>query len=57
MKNLSVEYATPNVYVKMNEKTMVVPSMILTVLSALVLTTVLPQLVPVYMAYTTRSWI
>jgi hypothetical protein len=57
MKNLSIEYATPNVYVKMNEKTMIVPSMILTVLSALVLTTVLPQLVPVYMAYTTRSWI
>lgn len=57
MKNLTVEYATPNVFIKMNEKTMVVPSMILTVLSALVLTTVLPQLVPVYMAYTTRSWI
>jgi len=57
MKNLSIKFATPNVYVKMNEKTMIVPSAILTFLSTLVLTNFLPQLMPLYMAYSTRSWI
>ena len=57
MKNISVEFATPNVYVKMNKKTMIVPSTILTFLSVFILTNFLPQLVPLYMAYSTRSWI
>lgn len=57
MKNISVEFVTPNVFIKMNEKTMIVPSAILTFLSAFVLTNFLPQLVPLYMAYSTRSWI
>ena len=57
MKNISVEFVTPNVFIKMNEKTMIVPSVILTFLSAFVLTNFLPQLVPLYMAYSTRSWI
>ena len=57
MKNISVEFVTPNVFIKMNEKTMIVPSAVLTFLSAFVLTNFLPQLVPLYMAYSTRSWI
>ena len=57
MKNLSVEFATPNVFIKMNEKTMFVPSMILSVISASLVANFLPQLMPVYMAYATRSWI
>ena len=57
MKNISVEFVTPNVFIKMNEKTMIVPSAVLTFLSVFILTNFLPQLVPLYMAYSTRSWI
>jgi hypothetical protein len=55
MKDISVKFVVPNVFVTSNKKTMLVPSMVLSTLSVCVLTTFAPQLMPLWMAWATRS--
>ena len=49
MKNLAVAFKVPAVFVSMHEKTLLVPSMVLTTLSICFLTTFIPQLMPLWM--------
>ncbi len=55
MKNFSVTWSIPNVFVKFNDETKLVPSMVLSTLYACVLITFLPQLMPLWIAWSTRS--
>lgn len=55
MKNLAVKFAVPNVFVTANNKMLLVPSMALSTLSVLVLTTFVPQLMPLWMSLSTGS--
>lgn len=55
MKNLAVNFAVPNVFVTANDKMVLVPSMVLSTLSVLVLTTFVPQLMPLWMSLSTGS--
>lgn len=49
MKNLSVMIKVPAIFVMMNDKTMLAASMVLSTLSVCVLTTFVPQLMPLWM--------
>lgn len=49
MKNLAINFKVPAVLVSMNEKNLLVPSMVLSTLSVCILTTFLPQLMPLWM--------
>jgi len=49
MKNLSVKFKVPAVLVSFKEKTLPVPSMILSTVSTLMLITFVPQLMPLWM--------
>lgn len=49
MKNITVSLSAPYVFVKMNDKTRLVSSMILSTLYACVLITFVPQLMPMWM--------
>ena len=55
MKYLSVKFAVPNVFVAANEKTLLVPSMVLSTLVVCALTTFVPALMPLWMAGATGS--
>jgi len=55
MKNFNVTWAIPNVFVKINDETKLIPSMVLSTLSACALITFVPQLMPLWMAWSTRS--
>jgi len=48
MKNLSVVFAVPSVFVMKDSNTMLVPSMVLTTLAICILTTFVPQLMPLW---------
>lgn len=49
MKNLAVNYKVPAVLVSVNDKNLLVPSMVLSTLSVCFLTTFIPQLMPFWM--------
>lgn len=49
MKNLGITFKVPAVLVSMNDKNLLVPSMVLSTLSVCILTTFLPQLMPLWM--------
>ena len=55
MKYLSVKFAVPNVFVAVNEKSLLVPSMVLSTLAVCALTTFVPALMPLWMAGATGS--
>jgi hypothetical protein len=55
MQNFSVKSAVPNVFVQVNDKTLLVPSMVLSTLSVCMFATFLPQLMPLWMAWSTGS--
>lgn len=55
MKNLRFKFAIPNIFVIVNERALLVPSMVLSTLSVCVLTTFVPQLMPMWMALATGS--
>ena len=55
MKNFSVKFKVPAVLVFVNEKTSLVPSMTLSTISVLTLATFVPQLMPLWMAWSTGS--
>ena len=55
--NYEIDYQVPNVFVKMNGQIQLVSSMVLSTLSVLVLATFLPQLMPLWIAGATKSWI
>lgn len=55
MKDFKIKFPIPNVFVSTNGKTQLVPSMVLSTLMVCVLTTFVPQLMPVWMAWSTRS--
>jgi hypothetical protein len=55
MKDISVKFAVPNVFVTSNKKTMLVPSMVLSTLAVCALTTFVPVLMPLWMAWATGS--
>ena len=49
MQNLSVTYAVPSIFVMKDDKTMVVPSMVLSTILSCFLITFIPQLMPLWM--------
>ncbi len=49
MKNLAINFKVPAVLVSVNEKTLLIPSMVLSTLSVCFLTTFVPQLMPLWM--------
>lgn len=49
MKNLTVKFKVPAIFVMLNDKTMLVSSMVLSTLSVCILTTFVPQLMPLWM--------
>ena len=55
MKNFSVTFAVPNAFIQKNKKTLLIPSMVLSTLSACTLVTFVPQLMPLWMAFSTGS--
>ena len=55
MKNFAITWSIPNVFVKINGQTKLVPSMVLSTLSACALITFLPQLMPLWIAWSTGS--
>lgn len=55
MKDFSVNFKVPNVFVAVNDKTLLVPSMVLSTISVLALATFVPQLMPLWMAWSTGS--
>lgn len=55
MKDFSIEFKVPNIFVKIDDRSLLVPSMVLSTLSVLVLSTLLPQLMPMWMAIATGS--
>lgn len=55
MKNLAVNYKVPAVLVSVNDKNLLVPSMVLSTLSVCFLTTFIPQLMPLWMQLATMS--
>ena len=55
MKNVSATWAIPNVFVKINDETKLVPSMVISTLSACMLITFFPELMPLWMSWSTRS--
>ncbi len=54
MKNFSITLQVPTVFVKINEQTQLVPSMVLSTLATCALITFLPQLMSLWMAAATR---
>lgn len=56
MKNFGITYGLPTL-VRINDKVEMVSSMVLTTFAACTLITFLPQLMPLWMANATRSWI
>jgi hypothetical protein len=57
MKSMSVNFEIPYIFVEKNEKTVLVPSMVLSTLSVCVLVTFFPALMPIWIARATHSWI
>lgn len=57
MKNFSVDMPLPYVFVKKNGVNMLVPSMVLSTITACVLITFVPQLMPLWMSVTAGSWL
>jgi hypothetical protein len=55
MKNLPVKFCFPNVFVTANDKTLLVPSMVLSTLAVCFLTTFIPALMPLWAARATNS--
>ncbi len=55
MKNLSFEFAFPNIFVLINDETVLVPSMLISTLVACVAINFVPQLMPLWMSWSTRS--
>jgi hypothetical protein len=55
MKNFAVDFKVPNVFVQVNDKTLLAPSMVLSTLSVCAFATFLPQLMPFWMAWSTGS--
>jgi hypothetical protein len=55
MNNFAVEFKVPNVFIQVNDKTLLVPSMVLSTLSVCAFATFLPQLMPLWMAWSTGS--
>ena len=55
MKNFSVTFAVPNVFIQNNKKTLLIPSMVFSTLSVCALITFVPQLMPLWMALSTGS--
>lgn len=55
MKDLDVKFSIPCVFLSMNDKTMIVPSMVLSTLAVCVLTTFVPALMPLWMAGATKT--
>jgi hypothetical protein len=49
MKNLTARFQVPAIFVMLNDKTMLVTSMVLSTLSVCILTTFVPQLMPLWM--------
>jgi len=49
MKNLAIEIRTPAVFVKLNDITRLVPSMVLSTVLTCALITFVPQLMPLWM--------
>ncbi len=49
MKNLAIEIRTPAVFVKLNDITRLVPSMVLSTVITCALITFVPQLMPLWM--------
>lgn len=49
MKNLSITFSTPYIFVKWTERTLAVPSMVLSTLFACYLTTFHPELATLWM--------
>ena len=48
MKNLAIEIRTPAVFVKLNDITQIVPSMVLSTVVTCALITFIPQLMPLW---------
>ncbi len=48
MKNLSIDIRTPAVFVKLNDITQIVPSMVLSTVVTCALITFIPQLMPLW---------
>lgn len=55
MKNVSFKYAVSILYVKANDRIVLVPSMVLTTVLMCVLIEILPQLIPLWIDYTNKS--
>jgi hypothetical protein len=55
MNNFAVEFKVPNVFIQANDKTLLVPSMVFSTLSVCAFATFLPQLMPLWMAWSTGS--
>lgn len=55
MKNLTTQFNVPAVFVMLNDKTMLVASMVLSTLSVCILTTFVPQLTPLWMELASKS--
>lgn len=55
MKNFSFKFAFPNIFVLMNDKTMLVPSMLISTLVTCVAINFVPQLMPLWMTWATGS--
>lgn len=56
MKNISFKYAVSILYVKVNDRIVLVPSMVLTTVLICVLTEILPQLIPLWIDYTNKPY-
>lgn len=55
MKNFAVTWSIPNVFVKINGQTKLVPSMVFSTISVCALIAFLPQMMPLWMAWSTGS--
>lgn len=55
MKSFAIEFKIPNVFVQVNDKNLLVPSMMLSTLSVCILVTLVPQLMPLWAAWSTGS--
>lgn len=55
MKDFSVNFKVPAVLVAVNGKNLLIPSMVLSTISVLSLATFVPQLMPLWMAWSTGS--
>ena len=55
MNHYAVEIEIPNVFIQVNKKTLLVPSMVLSSFLSAAFATFLPQLMPLWMAWSTGS--